>query len=121
MQLRTNSELCEDHLNRSGVKMAKKVRPGDVLAIPLKDDRVAFCRILKDACIGVYRYLSLSQDDLPPPGTEYLFIVGAYRDILTSGKWPRVGHVPFENEEEAWPPPMVINDPINGECSNISI
>jgi hypothetical protein len=97
--------------------VAKRIRVGDVLAIPLNKGRFAFCRVLKDACIGVYRHVAARKEAPPPPDTEYLFVVGVYRDVLTSGQWPLVARVPFESEEEAWPPPHVVRDPIDGKCS----
>ena len=95
----------------------KKPRPGDVVAIPLDGSRYAFGRVLKDASIGVYRYVGKSPDDLPPPDVDYLFVVGAYRDLLTSGEWPAVARRSFQSEEDAWPPPYVVRDPISGKCS----
>ena len=98
--------------------MAKKrIKTGDVLAIPLADGRFAFCRVLEDASIGVYRYIADSLDAPPPVDTDYLFAVGVYRDVLTSGQWPFVARVPFKNKEEAWPPPYVVRDPITGKES----
>jgi hypothetical protein len=97
--------------------VAKRIRLGDVLAIPLNDGRFAFGRVLKDACIGIYRYVAIAKDAPPPLDTQYLFIVGVYRDVLTSGQWPVVARAPFGNEEEAWPPPNVVRDPIDGTCS----
>ena len=92
-------------------------QPGDVIAIPLDGGRYAFGRVLKDASIGVYRYLAKSPDDLPPPHPDYLFVVEAYRHLLTSGEWPVVARRPLQSGEDAWPPPYVVRDPISGKCS----
>jgi hypothetical protein len=100
-----------------GKEMAKRVKTGDVVAIPLDDGRFAFARVLKDAAIGVYEYTANSQDVPPPIDTPYAFVVGVYRDVLTSGQWPVVLRQPFPNEEDAWPPPNVVRDVISGKVS----
>jgi hypothetical protein len=97
--------------------MRTKVHVGDIVAIPLPSGRFAFGRILKDASIGVFRYLAASYDAPPPTETKYLFIVGVYEDVLKSGEWQIVKPAPFEHEEDAWPPPNVIRDPISGRYS----
>jgi Immunity protein 26 len=97
--------------------MAMKIKLGDMLAIPLHDGRFVFGRVLNDASIGIYRYIAGSKDEPPPTETDYLFVVGVYRDVLTSGQWPRIAHIPFETEEESWQPPCVVCDPITGKRS----
>jgi hypothetical protein len=99
------------------MNVAIRIRPGDILAIPLNDGRFAFGRVHKDASIGVYRYVASSPDKPPPPETDYLFTVGVFRDVLTSGEWPVVASRPFQNEEQAWPPPYSVCDPISGKFS----
>lgn len=93
----------------------KKPKLGDVIAIPLADGRYAFGRILKDASVGFYRYIANNPNDLPHPDVDYMFVVGVYRDLLTSQKWPVVAKRPFDSEEDAWPPPNVVRDMISGE------
>jgi hypothetical protein len=97
--------------------MPSRVRLGDVLAIPLSEGVYAFCRVLKDASVGVYRFLASSPKNLPSPETGYLFVVGVYRDVLTSGGWPVVARRPFVDEDAAWPPPHVVQDPLSGRFS----
>jgi hypothetical protein len=97
--------------------MTQRIKVGDVLAIPLPDGRFAFCRVLKDAAIGVYDDLAATKDAPPPLDTNYSFVVGVYRDVLTSGEWPRVLREPFAHEEDAWPPPFVVRDVISGDVS----
>jgi hypothetical protein len=43
--------------------------------------------------------------------------VGVYRDVLTSGEWPIVARIPFEKDEEAWPPPNFVHNVISGKYS----
>jgi hypothetical protein len=88
-----------------------------VLVIPIKEGRFAFCRILKDASIGVYDYIRSSVEAIPSIGTQFLFVVGVYRDVLKSGQWPVVAHLRFDKADDAWPPPYVVRDVISGGCS----
>lgn len=97
--------------------MSQRIRIGDVLAIPLDNGRFAFCRVLKDASIGIYDYSVHSQDMIPSSTIRYLFVVGVYRHVLTSGEWPLVLRQPFQHEEDAWPPPQVVHDVISGGVS----
>ncbi|HNX60000.1 MAG TPA: Imm26 family immunity protein [Spirochaetota bacterium] len=96
--------------------MGKRIKLGDIHAIPLPDGRYAFCRVFKDGCIAVYAHISHSVDDLPGE-EEYQFVVGVYADVLKSGLWKVVGNRPFQDSEEQWPPPMCIVDSISGEYS----
>src|SRR5262245_51651565 len=97
--------------------MAKRIRVGDIVAIPLTAGRFAFGRVLKDASIAVYRYVSDAESSVPPLTTPYAFVVGVYQDVLCSGSWPLAERVPFENEDDAWPPPHAVHDVISGRFS----
>ncbi|MFB9328276.1 Imm26 family immunity protein [Paenibacillus aurantiacus] len=94
----------------------KRIKLGDVYAIPLPDGQFAFGRRFKDAGIAIYHHRGKSMEDLPS-GENYQFFVGVYDDVLKSGQWPVVDHRHFTHEEEAWPPPKCIMDNLNGECS----
>ena len=94
----------------------KKVKLGDVFAIPLPNSKYAFGRRYRDASIGIYKHIGVDVNDLPQQ-EEYQFIVGVYDDVLKSGKWPIVDNRPFKNEEEEWPPPYYMKDPITGKYS----
>ena len=96
-----------------GVSKRKAV-PGDVCEVALGDGRFAYGRVLKDASIAVYRSIS-ERPDTPPIGErEFLFMVGVYDDVPGSAAAPVVGHDPFSSEDEAWPPPQKVGDPITG-------
>jgi hypothetical protein len=92
----------------------RKAQPGDVCELALGDGRFAYGRVLKDASLAVY--LSTSEcAGTPPVGErEFLFTVGVYDDVLGSASAPIVGHDGFLSEDEAWPPPYKIVDPITG-------
>lgn len=100
-------------------KLSRKIKPalGDVFQIDLPDGRYAYGRVYRDASVGIYRQVS-DEPFLPPISSyDYLFNVGMYEGVLTNGVCPIVGQYPFANNEEAWPPPKCIIDPISGEYS----
>ena len=97
---------------------ARRIRPkpGDVFQIPLPDGRFAYGRVFRDASVGIYKQVSAAPQS-PPDREEFAFIVGLYKDVLTSGRWPIIGRRPFPDEDAAWPPPKSIKDPISGRYS----
>lgn len=97
-------------------KRKRRVKLGDIYAIPLPNGMYAFGRVLKDAGIAIYKYTSNNIKDIPV-SEEYQFIVGVYKDVLQNGIWTVVSNRPFNNEEESWPPKQYIYDKINGSYS----
>lgn len=94
----------------------KRIKLGDVYAIPLPSGKFAFGRRFLDASIAIYRHIGKNIDDIPKT-EEYQFIVGVYDYVLKTGNWPIVDSRPFANIEEAEPPPACIIDSISGEYS----
>lgn len=94
----------------------KRIKIGDVYAIPLPNDKFAFGRIFLDAGIAFYTHIGETKNDLLK-NEEYKFIVGIYDYVLKSGIWDVVANRPFLRKEEAWPPPACIIDSISGEYS----
>jgi hypothetical protein len=97
-------------------KKRRKLKLGDVYAIPLPDGNYAFGRTFWDGAIAIYEYISTNIEELPPT-ENYQFIVGVYEHVLKSGEWPVVDNRPFNNDEEIWPPPTCVIDSISGEYS----
>jgi hypothetical protein len=97
-------------------KKRRRIKIGDVYAIPLPIGKFAFGRIFKDAGIGIYKHIGESDKDLPLV-EEYQFIVGIYEYVLKSGNWTFIENRPFNNEDEAYPPPSCIIDSISGKYS----
>lgn len=97
-------------------KKRKRIKIGDVYAIPLPNGKYAFGRIFKDAGIGIYKYIGESIEDIPKD-EEYQFIVGVYEYVLKSGDWTVVENRPFKSDDEAFPPPACINDSLSGKHS----
>ncbi len=92
----------------------RKAAPGDVCALDLGDGRFAYGRVLRDASIAIYRTI-LTTPSAPPVGERpFAFTVGIYDDLPGSEQCPVVGHDPFGSENESWPPPAKIVDPISG-------
>ncbi|WP_413379269.1 Imm26 family immunity protein [Paenibacillus taichungensis] len=94
----------------------KRIKLGDLYAIPLPNGKFAFGRRFKDANIAIYNYMGNTFEDKPQQ-ENYQFIVGVYDDVLKSGDWPVVENRPFVNEAEAWPPPACVIDKLTGEHS----
>jgi hypothetical protein len=94
----------------------KRIKLGDVYAIPLPNGKYAFGRRFLDARIAIYKHVGETVNDLPSK-EEYQFIVGIYDYVLKSGEWVVVENRPFKNEEDACPPPSCIIDSISGEYS----
>ena len=93
----------------------RRAGPGDVCAFDLGDGRFAYGRVLRDASIAIYRTVA-ERPDAPPIGEQsFLFTVGIYDDLPGSTACPVVGHDPFKSEDEAWPPPTKVVDPITGK------
>ena len=90
----------------------RKPKVGDVLQFKLPDGTYAYRRVLRDACLAFYRHRT-SESARPPIGErDFEFIVGVYDDVVRSH--PVVGHDPSANDDEDWPPPQGITDPIDG-------
>jgi len=97
-------------------KKRRKLKLGDVYAIPLPNGKYAFGRAFWDGAIAIYEHIAESVEDLPL-SEDYQFIVGVYEYVLKSGEWPFVGNRPFNIDEEKWPPPTCVIDNISGEYS----
>lgn len=94
----------------------KRIKIGNVYAIPLPNGKYAFGRKLRDGGIAIYKYVADDTSDLPKE-EQYQLVVGVYDYVLKSGEWEVVDFRPFENDDEAWPPMECIIDSITGEYS----
>ncbi|MCL1885766.1 MAG: immunity 26/phosphotriesterase HocA family protein [Dehalococcoidia bacterium] len=95
-------------------RKAQKDKLGNIYAIPLPNRKFAFGRSMADADIAIYKHIGDTIEDIPKE-EKYQFIVGVYKDVLTSGDWPLVENRPFKNEDESWPPPTFIWDQSTGK------
>ncbi|WP_283124281.1 Imm26 family immunity protein [Angelakisella massiliensis] len=92
--------------------MAHRKKVGDVYAVPLPDHTFAFCRVLKSSGAAFYKHRGVSPADVPT-AEDYEFVVYVYNHVFR--QWPFVVHHPFQNEEEAWPPPVCWVDQLTGK------
>lgn len=94
--------------------MKRRPPVGDVVQIQLPSGKYAYGRILKDAQVAFYA-ATTDQPAQPPIGDrDFVFTVGVYDDVVRSRDTPVVGHDPSLTEEEDWPPPACVKDPLTG-------
>jgi hypothetical protein len=83
---------------------------GDVIAIPLPDERFAYARVYNDPVFGIYDILTDSRADVADViARDVVFWPGWNVDLcakVSSGEWPIIGEHPFEDDEAKWPPPQ---------------
>ena len=97
--------------------MKQRIKLGNVYAIPLPNGEVAYARQYRERlAISKFR----SKEIVPNPSFSKIdFFVGVYNDVLTCGKWPIVCNYLFLSEDEAWTPPIYIQDVLNPETFEI--
>lgn len=92
-----------------------KVKIGDVFEIKLPNSKFAYGRVYNDAAVGIYQDI-MNKPNSPPIGSRhFIFIVGMYKEILTSGEFPIIDRDPFDSSDDEWPPPSYIKDLMSGE------
>lgn len=80
---------------------------GQVVAIPLPDQKFAFAKVFNDFDLGVYDLLS---DKIEPlervVQNNFLFFNAVTDRAIKSGAFLVIGEQPFPDEESAWAPAM---------------
>ena len=81
---------------------------GDIVSIPLPNDRYAFARLLNN--FG-YEFYALIANQMSPPldlivASGVSFYQSGTDKPVKDGTWRRIGHLPFESDEQAWLPPQ---------------
>lgn len=94
--------------------MKQRRKLGNIYAIPLPNGEYAYGRQYKDSMLAISKFRS-NEINNNPDFSEIDFIVCVYNDVLTCGDWPKVCNYPFDDEEDAWGPPMYIQDQIKPE------
>ncbi len=89
--------------------MAKIMKLGDILEIPLGNGENAYARLYREGTLGIYAGRYHSYEEMPESVDFFRFIT-LYRNNLS--RLQVVGNRPFENEEESWSPDTVIVDAI---------
>lgn len=89
----------------------KRLKLGYIYQISLPNGENAYGRLFKECTLAIYkgRYLDVKQ---LPDDENYECFISVYKDLLQDGVWKIVGNRKFENDEEAWPPPMCVIDAI---------
>lgn len=98
----------EDFVVINNMKNNKKtnrqiVKPGDIMQIHLRNGKYMYARKFKDDT-AFYDYISdtpINNIDILKD-KKILFHVGVYRDIVSCGVWPKIGKIPFQNEDESY-------------------
>lgn len=91
--------------------LTKRIKVGNMYGITLPNGKFAFGRIMRDAGIAVYSHIGNDITDLPITD-EYQFIVGIYKTDINKDLI-YIKNIPFETEENEWPPPCYIHDIIS--------
>ena len=80
---------------------------GQIVAIPLPDQRFAYGKVFNNFDIGVYDFVS---DELEPMERvvkkKFLYFSGVTDRAVKDGTFLVIGEEPFPDEESAWAPPM---------------
>lgn len=77
--------------------LAKRIKVGNLYAIPLSNGKFAFGRLMRESSIAIYSYIGSDTTDLPT-NEQYQFIVGIYKSDINKDLI-YIKNIPFENEE----------------------
>lgn len=86
-----------------------RINAGDVFAVPLSVDELIFgyVRAYQDPDVAILPFISngrmLGEHEIPT--LECHLHVASLRVAMERGEWPRIGRVPFEDEDSSWAPP----------------
>ena len=94
--------------------MARRIKLGDIYSLQLLTSEYVFMRVYQGPAIAIYKQRGKSLNDIPE-NNEIDFFVYVYKHCYKN--WHYVGNRPFQNDDEAWPPPFVWVDQITGEGS----
>ena len=94
----------------------KRLKLGDIYEISLPNGKNVYGRLFKECTLAIYkgRYNDVSE---LPQKEEYESYIAVYKYLLQDGEWPIVGNRSFDLDEEAWPPPKVMEDAITKKGS----
>src|SRR5262245_60254316 len=110
-------ESSDYHSAMNKTRKKIKFKVGDVFQITLPDGQYAYGRVYRDASVGIYNHISGRPHEPPIGSRDFMFFVGMYEDILSSGQCPIIGYDGFETKDSEWPPRYFIKDQITGRYS----
>jgi len=95
---------------------------GDVIAIPLKDNRHGYARTYADARLGILDIAPtedpLSLEEIKQRGGRVTFFMG-YAEPTDHPEWIYLGCWSFGSKQEATPPPVYVEDVLSPGSYNI--
>ncbi|HEL3811669.1 TPA: hypothetical protein UMT89_003039 [Stenotrophomonas maltophilia] len=86
-----------------------RINAGDVFAVPLSVDKLIFgyVRAYQDPDVAILPFISngrmLGEHEIPT--LECHLHASSLRVAMERGEWPRIGRIPFEDEDSSCPPP----------------
>ncbi|MCJ8340691.1 MAG: immunity 26/phosphotriesterase HocA family protein [Pseudomonadales bacterium] len=87
---------------------------GDIVMIPIGGCLFVFGRLLRDASIAIYSFVSNEPVDVRQlAGENVLFDAGVFGTNIANGQWQIIGNIPFSDDDESWSSPQYIRDIIN--------
>lgn len=89
------------------VSSKQKYKVGQIVAIPLPDDKFAYAKVFNSFDLGVYDFLS---DEIEPiervVKNKFSYFNSVTDRAIKGGTFLVIGEQPFADEESAWAPPM---------------
>jgi hypothetical protein len=77
---------------------------GAVVKINLGDGNHSYARILDKASFAIYDFMTKSEKTIDEiTAKNILFIVAVYDDVITDGRWEKIGSKPLEEELKILP------------------
>ena len=98
--------------------MRKRIRLGDVLAVPLGNGMHGYSRVLRNASYAFYAFdgsENLEVDDIVK--LPVIFFAAVRDSAVKEGRWLILGHVPLDGQ--LVPPPKFIQDPLKPHSFSI--
>ena len=80
----------------------RKIKIGDIYAVPLPNGMYSYARVFRDAGFGVYNKLGNTVNPEINDEWRYQFIISVFKDLLQDGKWIYIRNLPFKSEDEEW-------------------
>jgi hypothetical protein len=90
-----------------------KLRPSDVIAIPIDEDLWAYARILKGAMMSILDVVSKERKSLNEITVANVAFYVEFYEPYDVSPWVYLGKWKFKNEDESLGPPTFIKDKID--------
>lgn len=94
----------------------RRIKLGDVYAIPLPGGNYAFAKVHYEEILGFYKQRKKTIDEFVDDN-EYEFFTAVYDYVLKNEVWQFIKNIPFETEKDSYAPDMCVVDAMNGKLS----